>query len=196
MRGKLIAGVVVLAVVALLVLLSCSEPENEPELVGVPLLGPEQIRDPEIAPKYGIRGYLDILPAEPQQSLSVSRGGEANLTILLHFVSYTPELTEIEVSIDPEHTSPSITQSYSVLDAGGKVTGEGAVQVNDIVSYSPSGTVMIKAGETLPVTMTVRLPENIPEAATLSSIPLGAVGIRADIPTLSELGKLEVMVRG
>ena len=196
MRGKLIAGVVVLAVVALLVPLACSGPESEPEWVDVPLLGSTEIRDPEIALKYGVRGYLEILPAESPESLSVSRGGEANITILLHFVSYTPELTEIEVSIDPEHSSPSITKSYSILDAGGKVTGKGAVHVNNIVSYSPSGTVMIKAGETLPVTMTVSLPANIPETATLSSIPLGAVGIRADIPPIDEIGRLEVMVRG
>lgn len=199
MRRKLILGIAILAVVAVLVPLSCSEPESESELItkmgSIPALTHLEIRDPDIAPKYGVRGYLEILPAEPPESLFLRRGEEANIPILLHFVSYTPELTEIEVNIDPKHSSLSITKPYSILDAEGKVIKRAAIHVNEIVSYNPSGIVVIKADETLPVTMTVSVPANIPERARLSSIPLGAVGIRADIPTISDIGRLEVIIR-
>ena len=194
MTRKLILGIVVLAL-AMSASLSCTEPKAELEGQNIPFITGMEIRDPVIASKYGIRGYLEILPAGSSEELYISRGGEANTTILLHFVSYTPELTEIEVSIDTEDT-PSIRVCYGVLDAQGNMIGDGVIHVNRLVSYSPSGRVFVKAGETLPVTMTIRVPADLPERISESSIPLGAVGIRTDVPLISEIGRLKVMLDG
>jgi hypothetical protein len=194
MATKFVLGIVVLAL-AMFASLSCAEPKGELETVNIPFIGPMEIRNPDIASKYGIPGYLEILPAGSSEELYISRGGEANTTILLHFVSYTPELAEIEVSIDTED-APSIRACYSILDAEGNVIGDGVIHVNRLVSYSPSGRVVVKAGETLPVTMTIRVPADLPERISYSWIPLGAVGIRTDVAVISEIGRLKVMLDG
>lgn len=194
MATKFLLGVVLLAL-AIFASLSSIEAKGQLETVSIPVITHFEIRNPDIAAKYGIRGYLEILPAGSSEELYISRGGEANTTILLHFVSYTPELTEIEVSIDPED-APSISVCYGVLDAQGNMIGDGVIRVNRLVSYSPSGKVLVKAGETLPVTMTIRVPADLPERISYSWIPLEALGIRTDVPLISEIGRLKVMLDG
>jgi hypothetical protein len=194
MTTRFVLGIVVLAL-AVFASLSCAEPEAQLEGRSIPGITGMEIRNPDTAAKYGIRGYLEILPAGSSEELYISRGGEANTTILLHFVSYTAELTEIEVSIDPEDT-PSVKVCYGVLDVEGNIIGKGVIDVNRLVNYSPSGKVVVKAGETLPVTMTIRVPADLPERISYSWIPLEAVGIRTDVPLLSEIGRLKVMLDG
>jgi hypothetical protein len=87
----LVFVVLALLVCALLSVSSSLEP-NEPnfeemEMVGVPLLTDIEIRDPEIALKYGVTGYLEIIyPSDSPSLLSIDRGGEININILLHRV--------------------------------------------------------------------------------------------------------------
>jgi hypothetical protein len=196
MARKLILGIVILALVALAPL-SCTEPKSEPEGGSISSLGPLGIRDPDIALEYGILGYLDVtLPPDSPKALSISRGEEANITILLHFVSHIPELTEVEVNIDPKDDPLRMGQCYHIEDAEGKVIKRGVITINDLISYNPSGNITIKAGETLPVTMTIRVPADLPEGIMPASIPLGAVGITADVFVLSDIGKLKVTICG
>ncbi len=194
MARKFVLGMVVLAL-TMFASLSSIEAKGELEGVSIPVITHIEIRNPDIAAKYGIPGYLEILPAASSESLYIGRGGEANTTILLHFVSYTGELTEIEVSIDTEDT-PSVSVCYGILDAEGNVIAKGVIRVNQLVSYSPSGNVVVKAGETLPVTMTIRVPADLPERISYSWIPLEAVEIRTDVPLISEIGRLKVMLDG
>jgi len=58
------------------------------------------------------------------------------------------------------------------------------------VSYNPSGTVTIKAGQTLPVKLTIQVPKDFPSNAF--PFPIGAVGITADIPIIDEI---DVMIK-
>ena len=208
MRGKFRLGIMISAFVALAslicaaVLLSASsEPNkstinetkyvpflsplskpNEPTInktENIVLLGPTEIRNPEIALQYGVTGYLEItLPSDSPSSLSVDRGGEININILLHFVSYTPEVTEAQVTIDPKGPWGLKIEYRDVI-------------FNEFVSYNPSGNITIKAGETIPVIMTIRIPEDFP--SYINSIPLGAMGIQFNI-TIDELGGKEVAV--
>jgi len=183
---RLISVFVVLAllVCALLSVSSSLEP-NEPnfeemEMVGVPLLTDIEIRNPEIALQYGVTGYLEITyPSDSPSLLSIDRGGEININILLHFVSYTPEVTEAQVNIDPKGPG-----GYKIeyLD----------VNFREFVSYNPSGNIVIKAGETIPVIMNIRIPENL--TSDIEAIPLGAMGIRTNVPMIDELGEKEVAV--
>ena len=196
MARKLILGIVILALVALAPL-SCTEPKSEPEGGSIPSLVPLDICDPDIALEYGILGYLDVtLPPDSPKALSISRGEEANITILLHFVSHIPELTEIEVNIDPKDDHYKVGQYYHIEDAEGNIVGRGLIITNDLVSYNPSGTIVMRANETLPITMTIRVPADLPEGIMPASIPLGAVGITADVFVLSDIGKLKVTICG
>ena len=163
--------------------LSSSPGANEPkidEIRSVILLTGMEIRNPEIALKYGVTGYLEITyPADSPGFLSVDKGGETNMNILLHFVSYSPEVTEAQVTVDPNNPR-------------GPAIGQADVIFNEFVNYNPSGNISIKAGETIPVVMTIRIPEDFP--SYIEAIPLGAMGIRADVPTIDELGGKEVAV--
>jgi len=151
------------------------------EEISKPFLTGMEIRNPEIALKYGITGYLEITYSSDSPShLVVVRGGAINITILLHFVSHTPKVTETQVNIDPK-------------SRGGLTIEYRDVNFREFVSYNPSGNITIKAGEPLPVTMTITVPKDLPSYIT--SIPLGAMGILANGSMIDELGGEEVVVR-
>lgn len=173
----LVFVVLALLVCAQLFVSSSSEPN---EMIAISSLTGIEIRNPEIALQYGITGYLEITyPSDSPISLSVDRGGEININILLHFVSYSPEVTEAQVTIDPSNP-------------WGPTIGQGDVIYNEFVSYNPSGNISIEAGETIPVVMSIRIPEDFP--SSIEAIPLGAMGITTNFPTLDELGGKEVSV--
>ena len=178
--GMMISFLVVLALLACYRYFAVSSLEpNEPGSI-VTLSG-DDIRKPWIALKYGVTGYLEITyPSDSPSHLFIDKGGEIDINILLHFVSHTPEVTEVQVNMDPKNPL-------------GLRIEQGDVIFNELVSYNPSGNITIKAGETIPVIMTFRIPEDFPSYIT--SIPLGAMGIQANGSVLDELGGKEVVVR-
>lgn len=175
----LVVGMVVICLFNLAALIYAGVPLNlspgpiEPminEPIATVFLTDTEIRNPEIASQYGITGYLEIIhPSDSPSPLSFDRGGEINITILLHFVSYSPEVTEAQLNIDPNPKT------------GGEGIETGGVFFNDIVSYNPSGNISIKAGETIPITMSFRIPENFP--SSIEALPLCAMGIGMGIKT-------------
>jgi len=155
------------------------------------------MRNPDIALKYGINGYLEVgLAPGSSKSLAVTRGGEATITILLHFVSYTANLTEVQVKADPKGgLGLGSGRYYSVKDERGNIIGTGIVNINDLVSYNPSGVVTIRAGQSLPVTVTVRIPADFPDLE-IPSFRLDALGIlpRPDVGDVALIDQLGVTV--
>jgi len=190
-KGKLVLVVFALIVASLAAFLLFLPKYLKPEFkkIGhIPYLTSVEIRNPEIALKYGIVGYVEIslAPDAPMSQIEIERGGEASITLLLHFVSHDPKVTEIQVNIDPNSGEGLvIEQSYVVKDTKGNIIERGVVNVNKFVSYNPSGSVTIKADQTLPVTLTIRIPTDFP--SSISSFPLGAVGITANVPVLSDV---------
>jgi hypothetical protein len=175
----LVVGMVVICLFNLATLIYTGVPLSSPfepseptiiEMPGMVFLNDTEIRNPEIASQYGITGYLEIIhPPDSPSPLSVDRGGEINITILLHFVSYSPEVTEAQLNIDPNPKT------------GGERIGVGGVFFNDIVSYNPSGNISMKAGDTIPITMSFRIPEDFP--SSIEALPLCAMGIGVGIKT-------------
>lgn len=175
--------------------LESGEP-TEMHRVAVPFLGPQEIRDPEIAKQLGIPGYLEVSLADPSLIQTVSKGGEVDIPISLHFVSFSDELTEIKVTLDPQSEyGLKAGQHYKVLDDKGNISGEGDIDVNELVSYDTK-TVIVKANEIKTITMTVTLPGDLPEKTTLRSISLGAVGISADVPIINDTCALSAFPDG
>ncbi len=143
------------------------------------------VLDPETAGKYGVKGLILITlapgthspgtPSETPASLTIERGQELNITIQLHFYSYKPDFNETVVKLNPKGR-----WGLSILkraEDGSEVT------LNDYVIYTPSGRVTLKANQTLPVTMTIRMPKELSRV----NIALGAVGISADVPIISRV---------
>jgi hypothetical protein len=175
MREKFNPRIVILVFVALLacapLFASLSSELNEPKIAkwGVILLMPSDIRNREYALQQGISGYLEITYPSDSPSLLSAIGGEINVNILLHFVSYSPEVTEAQVNIDQ-----NAWFGFGVND----------VSWNETVSYNLSGSIPIKAGETIPVTMTIRLVMN--PQRSIAAIPLDPAGITANVTTIDD----------
>jgi hypothetical protein len=175
MREKFNPRIVILVFVALLacapLFASLSSELNEPKIAkwGVILLMPSDIRNREYALQQGISGYLEITYPSDSPSLLSAIGGEINVNILLHFVSYSPEVTEAQVNIDQ-----NAWFGFGVND----------VSWNETVSYNLSGSIPIKAGETIPVTMTIRLVMN--PQRSIAAIPLDPAGITANVTTIND----------
>ena len=182
--GMMISFLVVLALLACYRYFAISSFEpSEPESGGTIIsLSGDEIRNPEIALKYGVTGYFEITyPSDSPSTLFIDKGGEINIDILLRFVSHTSEVTEVQVNIDPNNPL-------------GLRIEQGDVIFNELVSYNPSGNITIKAGETVPVIMTIRIPEDLPWY--IDKIPLGGMGIEASIHhTIDKLGEMELIVR-
>ena len=127
--------------------------------------------NPEHALKHNIPGYIEVkYVSEPPKLVIVSPGREVNLTIQLMLVSHIPEFNETEILLDPKQ---------------GTESGVGYVIFNDYIVYSPSGRMMLKLGEPLNVTMTLRVPEGFPGFSAKPQHLLG-VGISADVYLVSE----------
>ena len=126
---------------------------------------------PEQALKHNIPGYIEAkYVSEPPKILIVSPGRDVNLRIQLRLVSHIPEFNETEILLDPKQ---------------GTESGVGYVIFNDYIVYSPSGRMMLKLGEPLNVTMTLRVPEGFPGFSAKPQHLLG-VGISADVYLVSE----------
>ena len=161
-----------LAVLSLAVYIASSIDTANAREGSVPALTPLEIRNPEVATKYGITGYLEINSAPDTPSSLTITGNETSITFLLHFVSYLPNVTETQVTLDPSSgLGLSIQQVYS----------GGTINVNDIVSYNVSRTITIKSGEVVPVTLTIHKPESFPHGISFSA---GPVGIMANVPII------------
>jgi hypothetical protein len=188
MRGRLKVGIVALLVVTSLAsivlfagpLLGWGEDQTQDG--DILSMGFEEIRDPAFAAQHGLRGYLEIsYPPDSPSVLSVHRGGEASIDVLIHLVSYVPALTEMQVCILPE---ASVFCDYRAEERAYK-----------LISYNPSGNLTIKAGETVSVTMTVCVPEDFPESVTAVWVDGGrGIGIDGDWTNMAEIGAVPLRV--
>jgi hypothetical protein len=178
MREKFRLGIMISVFVALAasicagILLSASPEPNEPKMEkwgNIILLMPSDILNREYALQEGISGYLEITLPPDSPSLLSDIGGVVNVNILLHFVSYTPEITEAQLNIDQ-----NTRVGY----------GENDVYWDETVSYNLSGNISIKADETIPVTMSIRLAVNFQRS--IAAIPLEPAGITATVTPIDD----------
>lgn len=191
MQRKLVFGLTLLTVAALTPVLSLSlvAPAAQGDGVGemredvenggvgsIPLLGPDDIRNPETASKYGIAGYVRFTWMDSRQQIVITRGESWSGTLLVHFVSYTSELTELELLMDPNATANHMVGKYYLREDGSRAFFD----FSTLLSYDPSGIITLNAGKTLQVTATVHIPKDFPKA--IPSFPLHAMGIHLDQP--------------
>lgn len=159
--------------------------EKEPVIVlpgpakSIPFLTDLEICNPEIARKYGVKGYLEIGLNDKYANklrkssdglrfiVSVKGGGETRIPLVLRFVSYFENVTEIEVVLDPMGTE---SMGYFIEET---LRNGSTVLINRYVKYETSGIIKVKHNQSVEVVMIVSIPENFP----LSMFNLGAVGI-------------------
>ena len=91
-------------------------------------------------------------------------------------MSHTKELTETEILIDPHHKYATTVEKYLG-------DNKGSVLLNDYIRYDPSGSITLKAGEPITVTLSINLPKDFPKV----KIPLNAVGIISELTVIDYL---------
>ena len=155
--------------------------ESPTQFAGATLL-PKEIT-PEIAGQYGIPGYLHLTWKDTPTQLAISRGQSWNGTLLVSFVSYAPDLTDLEVYMDPKGLhGAQADQCYRSED--GSVQ---AFPISSLLSYWPNGIVKIKAGETLAVAVTVQVPADFPRTITSFALePTGIAPVSEGIPVIND----------
>jgi len=175
MKGKLMLGVIVLVLALAVVPLSCSqtgltgegnqsasEPEGNESIRGMGGIMP--IPDPEYSLRWGFYGYVFINVSEDiPEVIYADRGEDVNIPLLVHFVSFLPNFTKANITLDP-HSPMSI---HAYMPYNGK---DGYFCINDLISYIPNGTVEIKANETLPITLVIHVPEDFPPGVQTISL--------------------------
>jgi hypothetical protein len=131
----------------------------------------------------GARGYvlITLAPGAPKQ-LDAS-AGTTEEKLLLQFVSYTPELPQVTVSFDP---------NSSLADHVGVGNGGSVTDLNQFISYQPSGSVTIKNGETITVKMIIKIPAYI---LSNQGLYLDAPGITVE-PNVPIVDQTDLMVNG
>jgi hypothetical protein len=134
----------------------------------IPFLGSLDSLDSETAAKCGITGYLllDVAPGTPKELCA--SGGKVSITLILKFVSFRKDVTETKVIFDSRGSGLKIEVPYE----------DRLLCLNDLVSYEPSGTVIVKIDQILQVKMIISVPTDYPHV----SFPLGAVGVTSDVP--------------
>jgi len=118
----------------------------------------ECYRDPEFALQHGWFGYLDITWLDDPGDLCLDRGEEWCGTWLLHFVSHTSELTEMSLYVS--RCDGLWNYPRWCIDGDGPAE---PIKFFPLWWYEPHGVIRMKAGETVPVKVTVRIPEDLPE---------------------------------
>jgi hypothetical protein len=182
----LLLGVIVLAIFIAYegYLASCMKEDNT--TVAAPFLTGTEIRDPKKALRYGIKGYIEVSVEEGTPlSLSIKKGGQQSITLLMKFVSYDPNFTETKIDVNPDSGNGlSIEQCYALVNEEGEIYARGTIDVSKLVTYEPSGEILVKAGETVRITLTITIPPDYPTGV---AFPLGPIGIVASVPLLSEV---------
>jgi hypothetical protein len=153
----------------------------------IPLLTSQEIRDPEEALEWGIKGYVEVTLAQgTPTALSIEKGGQKTIPVLISFVSYVPEVTETIVTVDPESDDGLLIEAYyTLVDENGEVYEQGIINVNKLVTYNPSGNILVKSGQTVPLTLTIAIPATYPPGG-VEFLPLGPVGIDTRYPLLGD----------
>ena len=193
-RKILVSGSIGVLVLTMLVLgLWYTRPGEMDDGIAVPALMSFQYKDPGVALKYGILGYVEISlpqdsPLRKENQLPVKRGGEINIPLLLTFVSHTPELKEVGVVLDPTLREGVVwvEKYYVVTDEKGNVVKRDRFIVNDYLSYNLK-RVLIKAGETLPVILTVHIPQDFPPVSSFTLNPFGIKSENRQVVAFSDM---------
>jgi len=168
-----IASVVLISAVSLYTLYAISQFNT----YSTPAITRKEIEDPIEAQKRNIKGYIEITPQNPDlNSIYPERETEYRVNINIKFVSHTKELTETEILIDPHHKYATTVEKYLG-------DNKGSVILNDYISYDPSGSITLKAGEPITVTISINLPKDFPKV----KIPLNAVGIISELTVIDYL---------
>jgi DNA-binding transcriptional ArsR family regulator len=142
---------------------------------GVEGLAESQVDTAAEAKAQGIEGYVRLHYSELPQQIQIISGGNLTFTIRVSFTSYNSSLREVKLIVDPQYVDPYMP------------SGMGD-ELRNYLSYSPNGTITIRAGESVNLTATIRAPDNVGQVFFFHRYNLDGLGIGAEgVLILSDL---------
>lgn len=150
----------------------------------IPFLTDLEIRNPEIATRYGIDGYVEVVLADDTPTtMIIENGGQRSIPLQLTFVSYNSSITETKITIDPHNDDGLLIEACYVLCTDeGDVYSRGTINVNELISYDPTGQLLVPSGQTVSITLTITIPRNFPGGVEF--LPIGPIGIATSFPLI------------
>lgn len=127
----------------------------------------EHVDTPEEALPYGVEGYVRLHYSDLPHRINLTDAEDFTFSIQLSFVSHVEDLNEVKVMIDPSYNDTYWIHSH--LEES----------LRDYLSYEPSGDFVLKVGETLNITCTLRLPASGQELS-FNRYSLHGLGINAE----------------
>jgi hypothetical protein len=163
-----------------------SNPTQLGEPHSIPFLTEREIRDPDIARRYGIKGYVEItLAADTPTVIQLAKGEQRSFLLHINFVSYDARITETTITLDPNHENGLLIEAiYTLVNDQNEVYTRGTINVNELITYDPMGDIRIHAGQPVSVTLTITISHNYPGGVEF--LPIGPVGVDTTFPLLSD----------
>lgn len=127
----------------------------------------EHVDTSEEASQWEVEGYVKLHYSELPRRINLTDSESFSFFIQLSFVSHVEDLSEAKVTIDPQNNN-----TYWVHGRFDEV-------LRDYLSYEPSGDFILRVGEMLNVTCTLRLPASERELS-FNRYSLHGLGIGAE----------------
>lgn len=139
----------------------------------------------ESALKKGIQGYIEIKYSSlDTKNLELQKGNFIQIDLYVIYNAHNKNKLTTIVNIDPASEN-----GLSIEKQLGK-SGE-TICLNDLVTYEPSGEVVLTSGKPTIIKMTIASPSEIADV----ELPIGPVGMTADVPIIHRDGGLKINVQ-
>jgi len=143
-----------------------SKSESPPQVMtvkSISSLTPGDLLNKTTALSIGIKGVILVYaPGWRLANYTVKAGDTLMIPVLIQFRSYDTSIQEVIISLS---SNPGeIEQVYAITDANGNVIERQTLDISSLESYSPS-TITLQTGETMQVTMSLTIPQTIPDLA-------------------------------
>jgi lipopolysaccharide export system protein LptC len=127
----------------------------------------EHVDTPEEALPYGVEGYVRLHYSDLPRRINLTDADDITFSIQMSFISHVKDLNEVKVTIDPRYNN-----TYGIH-------GNLVERLRDYLSYEPSGDFVVRVGETLNITCTLRLTASEQELS-FNRYSLHGLGIGAE----------------
>lgn len=148
-------------------------------------LSESQVDTAEEAAAHGINYYVKLEYPELPQPIQIAKGDNYTFTIRATLISYNSSLQEVKINVDPLYVDP-----YRPLYVDPyRIQPRGTVdKLSPVLFYEPCGVISMRAGESVNIKATVRVPDDAGEVFFFSRYYLDSLGIGAEgVLILSDL---------
>lgn len=134
------------------------------------------ITDKASAQRAGIKGYVKIsTAADFNKEVTYTKGQQILIPIEITYLCFDPTAPTASITIDPKGENGLVIEKV--------VDKDNTIRFNDFTNYNIEGKYVLKANETIKLTMTM----NIPDDMISTKVHINALGVSADTYLLNDV---------